>query len=147
MILDFEQELSTSGGQLFNASDGNTEYGTRPFDMMAAGVDPAAGEPLEVLAQVDTANSDVGTSYDIAVVNDTDGAGSSAVTLVTRTILVAALTLHSLHRIGTIRPGQCTMRYLTAAVTTHGGTPTTGKLKIWLQKARDATPVNVGVSL
>jgi hypothetical protein len=145
MILDYEQELSAAGGQLFNASDGNSEYGSKPYDLKATSPgDPAVGEPLDVFAQVDDANSDVGTSYDIAVVNDTDGAGTSEVSLVSRTILVAALLLGTTHFIGRIAPHLASKRYLTAKVTTHGGTPTTGKMKIWLQKSGDGIPVNAG---
>lgn len=144
MILDFEQELSASGGQLFNASDGNAEYGSRPYDLMATGIDAAVGEPLNAFARVDDANSDVGTSLDLEIVNDTDGAGGSEVSMIKKSaVLVAALTQNSMHYIGTITPSQCALQYLTAKITTHGSAATAGKLKIWLQKASDGMPVNV----
>lgn len=143
MIIDHEQELCTSGGQLFNATDGNAEYGAKCFDLKAASPgDPAVGEPLEFWAKVGTANCDVGTSYDIELVNDDDGAGTNEISLVKRTILLAALTANTKHPIGRVMPGLCTRRYLTAKVTTHGTTPTAGLLTLWVQKASDGSPLN-----
>jgi len=145
MILDLEMELSAAGGQLFNATDTNSEYGSRPYDMQATGRDPAIGVPLDVFFQVVGADSDVGTSYVIAVVADTDGAGGSEAVVLSATYLAAVLTTAlGVRRLGTINPGQVTstLRYLTAKVTTNGTTPTAGLLKIWLQKATDSVPAN-----
>jgi hypothetical protein len=147
MILDYEMELTAAGGQLFNAADGLSEYGAKPYDLKAtAPGDPAHGEPLDVFAQVDDANSDVGTSLDIALVNDTDGAGGSEITTGMPSITVprAALLVGTPHRVGRVSPGLCTKRYLTPKVTTHGDPATVGKLKIWLQKAADGVPANAG---
>jgi hypothetical protein len=149
MILDFEEELSTLAGQLFNAADGNAEYGSLAFDLwggktsIAAGRDLAVGEPVMAVFRVITADNDVGTSYDLQIVNDTDGAGGSEVVMATKTVLAAALTQNSLHYVGPITPGQCALRYLTAKVITHGSTPTTGPLKVWLVKGADVADVNL----
>lgn len=141
MLLDLENELTTKGGQLFNAADGASEYGDKTFDAKAAN-DLAIGEPLHVMCRVEGANSDVGTSLAIALVGDTDGAGTSEVTLVTKTVLQAALLENSVFHIGIVPPG-VSKRYLRAKVTTAGAPATVGKLVIWLAKGSDMQRANV----
>ena len=143
MITDLQMYLTPVAGQLFNETDGNSEYGSVPYDLGAAGVDPAVGEALDVLCRVVDADNNVGTSYDVAVVASTTGAaGGTEAVVATSTILVANLTRYKTHRIGRIQPGAIAKRYLAAKVTTHGGTPTAGKLAIWLAKGSDAVPAD-----
>lgn len=145
MILDYEQELSAAGGQLFNAADGNAEYGSKSYDMMAAGIDPSAGEPIIAVFKVHDANSDVGTSLDLEITADDDEAATNEVSLAKETILVASLTAETIHYVGPLALSKIasTNRYIRAKVTTHGSAATAGKLKVWLQKGRDAVPLNV----
>jgi len=142
MIIDREQILTALAGELFTSA--NT-LGDNPFDMKAAGDDPAIGEPLTAYWMID-ANSDVGTSQTITVQSDSDGlGGGTPVTLLTATVLKAALTVASgVHRLGTIDPGLITSghKYLTAKVTTSGADPTAGKIKVWLAKGTDGVPAN-----
>jgi len=143
MIIDYEHELTSAGGQLFNASP---EYGSKPYDQgVTSPGDPAVGEPLEFWIQVDDANSDVATYYDVDLVCSSTGAsGGSEEVVVTRRLLTAALLAGTSHMIGRVPPHLCTRRYLAAKLTPDSGTPTTGKIKAWLQKSSDGTPANAG---
>jgi hypothetical protein len=148
-IMDYEQELSTAGGQLFNAADGNPEYGARALDMKVAGFgNPAIGEPLSALFEVVDANSDVGTSLDLEIVADDDGAGTNAVSLGKKSaVLVANLTRYARHvvQLDPTAAIAATNQYLAAKVTTHGTPATTGKIRVSLLKGTYAVPVNPGV--
>jgi hypothetical protein len=143
MILDYEQELTTrNGGEIFTAAN---VYGDRPYDLMAAGIDAAVGEPLYALYKVDDVNVDALTSLAISIVNDTDGAGAGEVTMVSRSVNLADLTVAAgVQYIGAIRPGLCALRYLTAKGAVTGSDPTVGKIKVWLTKDKDAIPANAG---
>jgi hypothetical protein len=86
------------------------------------------------------------TSYKFELVNDTDGAGGSEISLGDKTVLLAALTEGSLHKICRVSPGLCTQRYLTLKVTQTGNNSTTGKIKAWLQKSADGVPSNAAIA-
>lgn len=148
MIIDYEQELTSAGGQAMDHAAGDA-YGSKPYDMKAtAPGDPAVGESLAAFMKITEAYS-AGTgmtSITAAVVNDTDGAGTSEVVATSKSILLAALTINSLHFIGYVSPNLCSKRYLTAKVTTVGGNPGAGSVKMWVQKASDAFPINAGIS-
>lgn len=141
MLIDYEQELTVADGELFVAA--NT-YGDKPYDLKAAGIDPALGDPLVAFFKVVGANSDVGTSHTIAIVTDSTSASATAeVVALSKTVAVADLTTaKGCQLLGVIPPGLATKRYLKAKVTTTGTDATAGKLKIWLQKGLDALPQN-----
>jgi hypothetical protein len=150
MILDYEQELTTASGQTF--ADGATGYGTKLYDMKAAGdttneigqADAAIGEPLECLYMCSAASSAV-SGVVISLIADTDGAGGSAVTLLTSANLVAATLTVALgvRSLGIVRPGLITktLRYLTLRVVAAGSGGNT-YLKAWLVKATDGIRAN-----
>ena len=149
MLQDYEQELNTAGGQLFDAANGASEYGAKEYDHKATTPgDPAVGERLDVTMQVVDADCDVGTSYTIEIVaGATSGGGGSETVLLSKSILVAALTENTHHFIGTIPPGVGTMyRYLQSKVTSvTSSAPTTGKLIFHLHKP-GAAPHNVATA-
>lgn len=150
MLIDREQLLTPLAGQLFNATDGNAEYGSAAYDLKSDGYNPAIGEPIEAYFML--VGSDVNnlTSYDIAIVADDDGAGTNEVSLVTKNVLLASLTEASgVQHIGSLSRGAlgAAGQYLTAKVTTHGSTPTTGLMRIWLAKGTDVAPNNPALKL
>lgn len=119
-------------------------YGGLPLDLGVAGVDPAIGEPLIAMYQV-TEDFATTVSLKIDIMNDTNGAGGSEVSLATSgTVLLAALTVAAgAKRIGVITPGTVTKRYLSAKLDIST-TATAGKVRVWLQKGAHAVPVNAG---
>jgi hypothetical protein len=148
MILDYEAELNSAGGQLFNATDGNSEYGAKEYDLKATTPgDPAVGSRMDVTMQVVDDDCDVVTNYIVRIVaGATSGGGGSETVLLTKTILKAALTENSHHFIGTIPPGVGTMyRYIQSKVESTGSTPTTGKLIFHLHKP-GAAPHNAATA-
>lgn len=148
MIHDYEQELTTAGGQLFDAADTASEYGTKPFDMKAAGIDPAVGEKLQLAFRLVDADSDVGTSLQFDVVESTTGAaGGTEVVVGTKTVAVAGLTTAAGNFYIGIDQGQISKRYLALKVTTAGSAATAGKISAWLVKGSDAIPKNAGITV
>lgn len=144
MLLDYDQELTLAGGHVVDFAAGS-EYGSRPYDLMAAGQDPAVGERLAAFYQVKVATINTLTSLTIAIVNDTDGAGGSEVVVASKSVLQAALLVaNGVVRIGDIDPAQIALRYLTLKLTVVGSTPTTGQLSAFLVKGDDQAPQNVG---
>jgi hypothetical protein len=127
-ILDYDDELTTAGGQAVTA----TAIGTRVKDAGAA-KDWGAGEELFAYARVTgDAASNPTTSMTITIEGaDNAALSSNAVVLATTTVLVAALTPNSLHRIGPLKPGS-NKRYLGCRFTPVGGDATTGKFKVGL---------------
>lgn len=154
MIKDFDQELTLAGGHDLAFATGD-EYGSRPYDkgLAAAGVnDPAVGEPLHVMCEL--VESFIETNaVTVALVADTDGAGAGEVVLASRVFADGELdeaTEETVYRVGTVSPGDIgatAKRYLTAKISTNGTTPTTGLMKVWLQKGTDVTPANAANSL
>jgi len=135
MISDYEQELTTNGGQLFNAGDGTAEYGAKSYDMKVAGFgNPAIGEGAYACFEVVDAN---------------DGAGTNEVSLGKKSaVLVANLTRYARHVVA-IDPTvavAATNQYILAKVTTHGGAATVGKILATLHKGAYTLPVNAGVA-
>lgn len=142
MILDRELYFTATTGQLFDAANTASEYGANP--VLVGPADTGAGEKLVALYKVVDANSDVGTSLAFKVVTDDDGAGTNEVVLLTKTVLVAALTTAAgVVRIGTIDPGT-RKKYLRIKVTTAGNAATAGLIAVWLQPGDDSTPANDG---
>lgn len=141
MILDYQQELTTAGGQLFTAA---APYGTRPLDLLTTGIDPAIGDPLVCCWRVYGADSDVGTSQEIEIYDSTTGAsgGSETEIATSGAITRANLTVAKGIRSFAIPKGSITREFLAVKVATVGTDPTAGKLKVWLQKGIDATPSN-----
>lgn len=137
MILDFEHELTTADGQLFDANDTATKYGTIPYDLgKTSPEDPAISGDMDLWVKVHEDDVNNVTSLGISLVTDTDGAGTSAVAVIPeKTILLASLSEGTRHYIGTMKKFQTMKRYLTLAVKTNGTPATEGKLKAWLVPA------------
>lgn len=145
MIKDYEQELTTAGGQLFTAA---APYGTKPYDLKAEGIDPTIGDPVFVHWKC-TEDSNVGTSQDIVIYSSTTGlAGGTEVALGSSgAIAVANLTLALGVRRIAINRALCTHRYLVPKVTTVGADPTAGKIKVWVEKGTDISPSNAALNV
>jgi hypothetical protein len=145
MINDRECQLTADGGDTFTAG---TTYGAKFFDMGAAGVDAAIGEPLECFIKVNTVTTTIGTSIRISLCADTDGAGGSAVRLLdSGVVLTAAATTYltvarGVQSLGIVRRNMITsaLRYLSLQVIIVGAGDY--KIEAWLQKATDAAPAN-----
>lgn len=144
MILDYTAELADKGGQLFNATDTNAEYGSKNFDLMVAGRDIMIGAPVYAIFKVGSANCDVGTSYTLEIVADDDGAATNEVSLGSETVVKASLTANTMHVVGPLKASKIvsTSRYIRAKVTTSGTTPTAGTLEVFLVKGVDVVPFN-----
>lgn len=143
MILDFEHELTTAAGQLFNAAEDATEYGTIPLDLgKTVPEDPVLSGEMDLYFKVHSGNVNVTTSYEISLITSADGGASgAAVVIPVKTVLVANMTEGTLHFIGTMKKHQTMQRYLNVAVTTKGGTAaTTGLCKAWLVPAGSSPP-------
>lgn len=142
MIRDYEQELTTAGGQAITAD----AYGTKNYDQKAA-ADPAVGEPLFALFEVNTTFTDL-TSLNLSVRMDSDGAGTDEVTKVTKNVTLASGNLDSglgPQLIGVVPPGT-SLRYLRAHFDSVGTDPTAGNVTVWLVKGVDALPENLGAA-
>lgn len=151
MITDYDLYFTPAAGQLFNAADNTAEYGSKVVplgDSLAQGAQDVAVETDIVgMFRVVDANSNVGTSLEIAIVADDDGAGTNEITLCTRTVLVAALTTAlGVRTIGKI-PRAAAKKNLRAKVTTHGAAATAGLIAVWLQVGKDAVPANAAGSM
>lgn len=147
-VQDYEQYFTKYDGQLFNAADGVAEYGDKAYDQKAARDAAIGAGPIDFWYQVVDANSNVGTSLDIAVVQDDDGAGTNEAALVTKTVLVANLTTaKGVQRIGRIYPGQLTKRQMRAKVTSHGAAATAGKIRVWFTVGSEAMRANAAGTL
>lgn len=145
MIIDYEMELATSGGQLFNPADGASEYGAKSYDLKATGRDVMRGDPVMACFRVtDDADCDVGTSYDLEITADDDEAAGNEVSLGKETVVLANLTADTIHYVGPLQMAKIasTNQYLRAKVTGHGTQATAGKLEVWLQKGVDGVDVN-----
>lgn len=145
MLIDRECMLTADGGDGFTAG---TTYGSKFFDMGAAGVDAARGEPLECFIKVTAVTTTVGTSLRIALNASTDGAGGSAVNLLdTGVVLTVAATTYltvarGVQSLGIVRPQMIssTLRYLELMVILVGTGGYT--IEAWLTKASDANAQN-----
>jgi hypothetical protein len=135
-----ELTANPTAGEAFTA----TGYGANPYDLGAAGVDPAVGEPLQVLYEITEAFDGDVTTVEIALVNDTDGAGTSAVdVLTTGDIAVASAVAGGPLLLGIVAPKAITKQFLTTKCTLDD-TATAGKVRMWLQKGAHTVPVNAG---
>lgn len=136
MIEDYEMELTAAAGQAVTID----AYSSKSIDLRAA-LDAAVGEPLHVLAQV-TEDFDELTSLLVALRGDDDGAGTNVVTLLSKSILLAGLTVAAgVQRIGIVPPGT-KKRYLRGHFDVTGDEPTEGKIRMWLAKGSNVTPAN-----
>jgi hypothetical protein len=142
MIIDYEQELTTAGGQAVTANG----YGTKNYDQKGP-VDGALGAPLHAFMQVVGANFNNLTSLDIAIVGDDDGAGTNEVVILTKNFLLAALTTAlGVRRLGILPPGT-RKKFLREKHTVTGTAPTTGKIVVWFSKGDDVAPANQAFTL
>jgi hypothetical protein len=147
-INDRECMLTAEAGDSFTTG---TTYGAKFFDMGAAGVDAARGEPLEAFIQVITVTETVTTSIAIALIADTDGAGGSAAELLdTGVVLTAAATTYltvarGVQSLGIVRPNMitATLRYLSLRVIASGGVYV---IRAWITKATNSQPQNVAAN-
>ncbi len=122
-VLDYDDEFTTKDGQAVTAA----AIGTKPKDAGAA-KDWGAGEPLVPYARVtgDAASNPL-TSMTIDVIaSSTADLTGTPVVLSTTTVLTAALTANSLHKMPPLLPGS-PRRYLGMKFTPNGGNATTGK--------------------
>ena len=121
-ILDYDDEFTTAGGQAITAA----AIGTKVKDGRTA-KDWGAGEPLYPYARVTgTAASNPTTSMTITVEGaDNAALSSNAVVLSTSTVLAAALTANSLHKMPPLLAGS-NKRNLGMRFTPNGGNATTG---------------------
>jgi len=146
MLLDKELYLTPTAGQLFNAADTASEYGSRPLDLLASALNPMVGEPLEAWAMAKGADCNTGTGLTIAIVMDDDGAGTNEVVLATVTKVVADLQVaDGAFRIGTLSRTAtlgAAGRYIGAKVTSNGAAADQGTIAIWLQKGSHVAPAN-----
>jgi hypothetical protein len=144
MIEDADLELTGSPGvgQAITATD----CGSRAYDLGAAGVDPAVGEPLQPTFQV-TENFNTLTSGVVEVGHADDAAGTNFVALSSSgTITLANLTTANspMKRLPAIAPGLITKKFLAARFVVTGTNPTLGKIRVLVHKGAHATPVNPG---
>lgn len=123
MILDYDDELTTTGGQNM---DGAASIGTKVKDAGAAR-DWGSGEPLTPYMRVTSAaDSDVTTSMQVDFLGaDNAALTSNPVVLSTKTILKAALTKNSLHAFPPLLPGS-NKRHFGVKFTPNGGNQTNG---------------------
>lgn len=138
MLIDYEQELTTAGGQVVTANG----YGTKSYDQKGA-ADVAVGSAVEAFMKVTVANFNTLTSMDIAIVGDDDGAGTNEVTLITKNFLLAALTTAlGVRSLGRLARGQ-RKKFLRSKFTVNGSAPSAGsKLTVWLSKGSDVARAN-----
>ena len=151
MLVDREQLLTPLAGQLFNANDTAAEVGSSEYDLMAAGHNPAVGEPIGAYFMLVGSDVNNVTSLTFEIVASDDAAGSNVTSLVSKTVLLASLTEASgVQKIGILNTGAIgsTYQYLLAKVTTNGTPATTGLIRIWLKKSdTDAYPHNAANKL
>lgn len=145
MIEDSAQEVTSTpkAGQAFTA----TAFGGSAYDLGAAGVDPAIGEPLQALWQV-TQDFNTLTSAVVDFGHADDAAGTNFISLATTgSVVLANLTaaIATMKRLGNpIPPQAITKRFLCAKLTVTGANPTLGKLRVLFQKGRQTIPANPG---
>jgi len=138
MLIDYEEELTTSGGQAITA----TVAGTRYYDGKGS-ADVGLGAPdLAGVARVVGADFNNATSFDIAIQACDDSSGTNAVTIATKNIPLSGLTVAR----GPFNVGVCSAgirkRWLRAYITVNGAAPSQGKLKVWLADTK-SMPANV----
>lgn len=133
MLIDFDLEFTTSGGQAVTAA----AIGTRVIDK-GGNVDIGAGEPIVPFFRVtDDADFNPTTSVTVNIEGaDDDGLTTNNEVLSTITVLVASLTADSIHRMPPLIPG-FSKRYFGCRVTPNGGDATTGKLIVGLLGSAD----------
>ena len=144
MLEDADLELTGSPGvgQAITA----TAFGSRGYDLGAAGVDPGVGEPIQPVFQV-TENFTLLTSGVVDVGHADDAAGTNFVALSSSgSIVLANLTTANspMKRLPAIAPGLITKKFLVAKFTVTGTNPGAGKIRVLIHKDRHATPVNPG---
>ena len=140
-ILDYDDEFTTNGGQSCAIAAGTTN-GTKVKNAGGAR-DWAAGEPLWPYLRVVTAFTNL-TSLKVDIVADTaDDLVTDPTVLSSKTILLAALTVNSLHALPPLLGGT-SKQYLGAIFTVAGTTETTGVVicGLMLQSARPQDGVN-----
>lgn len=144
MLEDSAHELTSNvgTGQAITA----TAFGGNAYDLGAAGVDPAVGEPIQPLWQV-TQDFNTLTSLQVDFGHADDAAGTGFVALsTTGAVVLANLTaaIATAKRLPAIGPGAITKRFLIYKFTVVGTNPTLGKVRGMFQIGRYSTPVNQG---
>lgn len=149
MLLDQELYLTPTAGQLFDPTNGLSEYGSTPIDLMAAAINVAKGDPIQVYGIVKTADVNNITSYAINVMLDDDGVGGNEVSMLKGGAVTKALAAlqvaDGVFHLGSLDPTitiGAANRYLSAKVTQTGSDPTAGLLAIFLKKGTHDAPQN-----
>ena len=126
-MTDYEQELTTAGGQAVTATAAGTKY----YDEKGV-ADVGVGGAM--VAGVTRISQDFNncTSLDIAIQACDDASGTNAVTLVTKNVPLAQLTMsRGPFNVGVL-PAGTRKRYLRAYFTVNGAAPGQGKVRVWL---------------
>jgi hypothetical protein len=123
MILDYDDELTTAGGQNM---DGAASIGTKVKDAGKAR-DWGAGQDITPYMRVtSTADSDVATSMQVDFIGaDNAALTTNPVVLSTKTILKAALTKNSVHRFPPLASGS-NKQFFGVKFTPAGGNQASG---------------------
>jgi hypothetical protein len=124
MILDQGDEFTAAGGEAFTAA----AVGSIVMDAGKA-VDWGAGEPLYPYVRVTHGanfNPTTSATFDF-IAADNAALTTNPVTLSTKTVLVAALLLDTLHQMTPLLSGS-SKQYLGFKCTPNGGNATTGSL-------------------
>lgn len=128
MILDYDNELTTAGGQAFTA----TAIGTKVLDAGAAR-DWGAGEEIVAYMRIVTA-FDALTSI-IATVEASAAVGLTSATVLATSgsILLAALAINTVFQLGVLKAGT-RLQFLGCRWTVTGSSATVGKAIIGLRR-------------
>ena len=125
MILDYDDEFTTSGA-LGQGPITATAIGAKVKDGIKA-KDWAAGEPMFGIIRVTEAFNNL-TSLTVSIEGaDNAALSTNPVVIATKTILLAALLINTVHHIGALIPGT-KKQYLGMRFTVTGTAPTTGKI-------------------
>lgn len=152
MILDYELELTASGGQAITATARAGGAAPGNYVDSKADADRGVGEPISAWAIVREAFNNL-TSLDVQIVGgdavDANGAPTWAdeEVLVTKNFLLAALNTVSrfLAGIPSMTAGS-SRRFYTLKFVVNGIAPTTGKISAGFTTAEDQKPANVAVT-
>jgi hypothetical protein len=123
MILDYDDELTTAGGQNM---DGAASIGTKVKDAGKARDWGAGADVTPYMRITSAADSDVTTSFTVDFIGADDVAlTSNPVVLSTKSILKAALTKNTVHRFPPLASGS-NKRYFGVKFTPVGGNQASG---------------------
>lgn len=132
-----DKELLLSNAQAITGDADSTNC----VDMKAL-KDIGIGEPVHVYARI-AAAFDALTTLDISIRGVDDNARANPVTLLTKNVALAALTLNATIPLGSIPAGVATKDFLDANYNVNGANPTVGKITLGFVTGSDAKPGNV----